>query len=327
MGKFTDLKHNQLARLAEEFSLGALHGFRAIAAGTINSNFQIDTDRGRFFLRVNEGKNEDEVAYEVAVLSHLVAGGVSTPLPLVARTGLRYASFEQQYVSVFPWQGGHHAETGSISEDECRAVGRTLALLHHAGRDMRDLHDGRYTFEHVVGAYEKFSGSNDPDLALAIAVIGNEISWLRGRDEMRAALPNGLIHADLFPDNVLMHDGEVVALLDFEQACSGAYCYDLAVCLNAWCFADAFVLERAAALLGGYREIRELEVCEIEGLETELRASALRFTVTRIRDVYLPAAGAQITGKDFRRFLMRLQTWQGMGPRRIADLATAAPLA
>ncbi|MCP4448667.1 MAG: homoserine kinase [Myxococcales bacterium] len=328
MVQFTELESGQLASLCRQFSLGELTGFRPVAAGTINSNYQIDTAAGRFFLRVNEGKRESEVSYEVAVLRHLVAGGVCTLLPLETGDGLGYARFEGQFISVFPWRDGYQCSSENISERECREIGGALAQLHLAGNGMEPARAGRYTFEAVKAAYEKFSSSSDPMLVTAIATSATEFEWLGERAEQRAQLPTGLIHADLFPDNVLMREGGVLALLDFEQACVGAYCYDLAVCLNAWCFAKVWEPGRARALLSGYQKVRPLGRDEIKGLSLEVRASALRFLVSRIRDIYLPAQGqagsasrTQAPGKDFRRFLMRLKTWKALGPAGVADLA------
>lgn len=321
MASFTKLQDADVAHLCEQFALGSAQAVRAIAAGTINSNYRVDTSRGRYFLRVNEGKAEHEVQFEVAVLTHLVAAGVPTLLPLQAISGERYATFKGKYVSVFPWAEGAHSDSKSISYDECAAVGAALAHLHLAGQDMPCSPLGRYTLEAMRQEFDAFSQRPDPQLADALAALYTEFAWLDEQRETRQSQPRGLIHADLFPDNVLLEEGRVVALLDFEQACAGTYAYDLAVCLNAWCFADELVLGRLQALLGGYQHVRPLSARETQGLAVEVRAAAVRFLVTRIRDIYLPGVDGE--GKDFRRFLMRLRSWQQMDPQRLADLSEA----
>ncbi len=327
MAQFTILTQAEVASLCDQFGLGTLLTVQPIAAGTINSNYRVETERGRYFLRVNEGKTEAEVQFEFDVLSHLVAGGVATAEPLAAGDGRHYAGHDGQFVSVFAWQDGTHSDSKSISESECTAVGGALAQLHLAGADMPCTNPGRYTLDAIRQEYEAFAASTDPELADAIAVLAEEFAWLDTNEAERRRQPAGLIHADLFPDNVLLRDQRVVALLDFEQACAGSYCYDLAVCANAWCFADALVPNRVSALLAGYQSVKPLSAAELRCLRIDVRAAAVRFLVTRIRDIYLPeshgtASGAP--GKDFRRFLMRLRTWQRQPPSWLADLSAAS---
>jgi len=329
MARFTVLAHDDLSKLVEVFGLGVLLNFRTVEAGTINSNYLVEASTGRFFLRVNEGKSESEVAVEVDVLCHLEAAGVATPLPVRCGSGQRYAAYLGKFISVFPWCEGTHSDSKSISVPQCHAVGASLGHLHKVGHSFRVDTGGRYSFVKVREIYNSFRDSEEVVLADPLRVIGEELAWLAERLEQRRALPGGLIHADLFPDNVLLQGDTIVALLDFEQACRGTYAYDLAVCINAWCFADSLVDDRVRALVAGYESERPLSKAERNALSIELRGAALRFTVTRIRDVYLAAEGASqegaVGGKDFRRFLMRLRTWQQASAERIAELAT--PLA
>lgn len=325
MAHYTKLDHTGITELCRRYGLGDLVEFQSIAAGTINSNYKVVADGGTYFLRVNEGKEEADVRFETGVLEHLVAHKVPTLLPLEAEPGHRFTAFEGRFISVFPWRVGHHCTATNISEKECTAIGAALAQLHNAGADMPCATTGRYTTEAIYKVYESYSESTDEQLAESIAVLAEEFSWLDERKEARQRLPSGLIHADLFPDNVLLDQTGIAALLDFEQACHGAYLYDLAVSCNAWCFDDvSLVTERLDALTAAYLAVRPMKESAWPGLEIELRASAVRFLVTRIRDIYLPAqdagaAGAE--GKDFRRFLMRLKTWQTFDFGRFADLS------
>jgi homoserine kinase type II len=152
--------------------------------------------------------------------------------------------------------------------------------------------------------------------------VGEELAWLAERAGARAALPAGVVHGDLFPDNVLFDGERLVALLDFEQASDGAFAYDLAVSLCAWCYADDFVPERARALRAGYEEVRPLEPAERELLWVEARAAATRFTVTRLTDVYLNAAATPLVRatKDFRRYHARLRRLRQLGAAGFAEL-------
>lgn len=320
MGQFTRLGIEEGREIARRFSLGEVARFQPIPQGTVNSNFRIETARGPFFVRVNEGKTEEDVVYEADLLSHLSARGVPTPEPLCEAGGARFGAMPYGLVSVFPWVSGAHRDGRDARPEHVRRVGEALAAVHREGAGFPRRRASRYAFERIVERYEKLAAATrDSVLGDALAEIGAELEWLAGRAEARAALPSGVIHGDLFPDNVLFSDfpdgPRVAALLDFEQASDGAFAYDLAVCLDAWCFSDDFVPARVRALCEGYQAIRPLLPDERRLLWTEARAAAVRFTVTRITDVYLnPAATREVRAvKDFRRYLARLRRLRALG--------------
>lgn len=299
--------------LANEFALGVVNDWRSIEAGTINSNFGLDTEEGRFFLRVNEGKRVEEVCYEAGLLENLVAGGVVTPVPRRAVSGDPYTEYEGQFVSVFPWLDGEQVDSMSLQPGHCEALGAALAQLHEVGRAVpKHFHrQGRYTHDQIQTRFEDFKNSSDPELQPAIAALREEFEWLAEREADRAAGQRGIIHGDLYPDNVLVSGTEIVALLDFEQASVGSLIYDLSVAINAWCFGSKLEPERVTALIRGYESRLPLDAEKRALLNIELRGSALRFLVTRITDIYLSAGAPQT--KDFRRFLMRLESWRATG--------------
>lgn len=328
MAQFTRLDDEDIRHLAEAFALGSVRQWKSIAAGTINSNYKIETDAGSYFLRVNEGKERAEVALEADILQHLATRGIPTPEPVESKEGERFVGYRGKPVSVFEWRAGGHVNAQSIEVEHCASAGRALAALHLAGLDFssESLGAGRYSYERVKSRLRTIDAGEDPELSTALQRLAAEVAWLDSKKECRAGVPRGLIHADLFPDNVLMEGTQIVALLDFEQACSASLVYDLAVTANAWCFARDFVPERLAALVSGYQEHRCLDSRERAAFWPELRAAALRFTVTRITDVYLPArkSGATQGGKDYRRFLMRLECWAQSGAEDILGLADLA---
>ena len=328
MAHFTKLDDDDLRSLAAEFSLGSLRRWKSIAAGTINSNYQLETSEGTFFLRVNEGKGLPEVELEVAVLTHLVAKGIASPLPRQGLSGERFALWRDKYISVFDWLPGSHVDARSIRDEHCRSVGRALAELHQAsdGMDISSIGEGRYAYEKIRKLHASFAESKDSKLAAVNALVREEFAWLDSQAAVRGHGRRAVIHADLFPDNVLIEQDQIVAILDFEQACVGSLVYDLAVTINAWCFAEALVPGRLRALVAGYQEQSRLDSAEVAALLVELRAAALRFTVTRITDVYLPRSGreGQQVGKDFRRFQLRLESWRALRPNELLDIADLA---
>jgi homoserine kinase type II len=313
VAQFTRLVDADLTALCSAFALGPVSRVQPISAGTINSNFLIDTERGRWFLRINEGKAEADVAWEAQLVGALADGGVVTPPPVVAASGLPYAPLDgtDKWVSVFPWRPGHHLAPHEVTPAAAELLGGELARLHLVGQDLPASWRRRsiYDHDHLVERFAGVAGDGDAGLARAIAVLGDELAICGAATEVRQRATHGMIHGDLFRDNVLWQDGRVVAILDFEQASGGSFAYDLAVCINDWCWTGAVELGVAAALVAGYQRVRALTAGDREALTIEVRAAAARFTITRITDVYL--AKVDNPDKDFRAFLARCDAWRG----------------
>jgi homoserine kinase type II len=310
---FTRLRDSDLAQIAATFALGALRGSRAIAAGTINSNFAVETDRGPWFVRINEGKSEADVAWEAGLIAELAARGVVTPPPVPAHDGRPYAALPgtNKWVSVFPWRGGRHLAPGEVTQASAGEFGAALAQLHLAGLALPETwrRTSIYDHDHLVARHASFAADPDPALARAIAVLADELAAAAAAADIRARATHGVIHGDLFRDNVLWQDDRLVAILDFEQASGGSLAYDLAVSINDWCWDGAARLDVAAALVAGYQGVRRLPDDDLAALAVELPAAAARFTITRITDVYL--ARVDNPEKDFRDFLARRDAWRG----------------
>lgn len=318
MGRFTELTDAQVSELARAFGAGEVTRWKALDAGTINSNFEVVTDVDRFFLRINEGKTEDDVRYEAELVRELAERGVHTPLPWNDREERPYTPFNDTFASWFQWVAGEHLAPEDTGGLEVEKVGGELARMHNAGLGLGDRYGrpGIYTFDRIVERYMGVRDTSDPELREACATIGREVAFLEERTAQREAAPRSVIHADLFRDNVLFHD-QGVTLLDFEQACWGSMVYDLAVCINAWCygkkdFHKGFVKD----LCAGYGKVRPLIPAEAELLYVECRAAAMRFAVTRITDVYLAQSG--VPGKDFRRYVARLERLRALSPDEFA---------
>jgi homoserine kinase type II len=322
VGLFTRLGEPELADIAGAFALGAVRGVRAIAAGTINSNFALDTERGAWFVRVNEGKSLADVAWEARLVTALAAGGVITPAPVLARDGRPYAPLGAtgKWVSVFAWRAGRHLGPEEITARVAGEFGAALASLHRTGLELPAAwrRSSIYDHDHLVARHAGLATSDDPELARAIEVVGEELAAASAATSVRDRATHGIIHGDLFRDNVLWDAGRLVAILDFEQASGGSLAYDLAVCLNDWCWRGAVRIDLAAALLAGYERVRPLTAGDREALLVEVRAAAARFTITRITDVYL--ARVDNPDKDFRAFLARCDAWRGPALGQLSSL-------
>ena len=313
VGAFTVLGEPELVELATVFDLGTLRDVRTIAAGTINSNFELTTDRGHYFVRVNEGKAEADVAWEARLVTALAAGGVVTPPPLVATSGTPYAELRsvRKWASAFPWRAGTHVDASDVTPAMAETFGAALAELHRVGLALPTAwrRDSIYDHVHLVTRFETLARIDDTALTRAVAILRDELATAGDAQPIRTRATHGIIHGDLFRDNVLWDGGAISAILDFEQASGGSLVYDLAVCINDWCWAIDPRIELAAALVAGYQRVRPLTAADREALPIEIRAAAARFTLTRITDVYL--AKVDNPEKDFRAFLARSEAWRG----------------
>jgi homoserine kinase type II len=320
MAAFRSLSADDVGAILRAFGAPAYRAHRPIAVGTINTNLRVETADGPRFLRVNEGKSEEDVAREAAIVVHAAARGVPTPAPARAPGGAPYVPFSDAFVSLFPWLPGRTLARAEVGPAHARQVGAALARLHLAGEGLPDQRPGRYEPPEIERrlAVVSAAAAGRPELQAALATLAPELAALRR--ERHAELPLGLIHGDLFIDNVLFDDagadradpssaatGDLVALLDFEQASWGRFGYDLAVTLLAFAFGeDDFRPEIVRALIDGYAGVRAPTAAERAALGPELRFAACRFAVTRITDVHLRRDEGAPPGKNYTRYLDRL---------------------
>lgn len=307
MGEYRRLSTDDLRAVLSAYGLSGYRAHTPIAAGTINTNVRVEADGGPWFLRVNEGKPRAEVEREAAIVEHVAARGLATPVPLRARDGACFVPLGDALVSLFPWVHGRTLRRDEVGPAQARAAGAALARLHLAGRDFDDRRPGRYEPDEIARRLAAVAALDRPELAEAVMALRPELDRLA---RVRAdGLPLGLIHGDLFIDNVLFDEaGELVALLDFEQASWGRLAYDLAVTLLAFAFGrDDFRPAETRALIEGYSAVRPVTPAERAAFADELAFAACRFAVTRITDVHLRRAAGAPGGKDFRRYLLRLR--------------------
>ena len=312
MAEFRTLSSADVREILEAFTgLGAAsyRSHATVAAGTINTNLRVETEAGTFFLRINEGKTRDDVAREAAIVSHAAARGVPTPAPLRARPGEAFADWRGELASVFPWVPGRTLSRADVTPAHAALVGRALATLHLASDGYTDRRPGRYEPDEIRRRLERIATLDRAELAGPAVILTLALGALEG--ERAAAVPMGLIHGDLFIDNVLYGDvaGEprLEALIDFEQASWGRLAYDVAVTTLAFAYGrDDFRADVTRALLEAYASVRPPTDVERRAFGAELRFAACRFAVTRITDVHLKREAGAPAGKDFRRYLARL---------------------
>jgi homoserine kinase type II len=315
MATFTPLSQPDGARIAAAHGLGACLGVVPIPAGTVNSNYFLDTEQGRVFVRLYEQQDVEGVAYEWTLLEHLVQRGVPVP-PRIEGPEPGALRVGGRPVAVFAQVAGHDVCQGMVDAARLSRVGVALARASRAGEDFTVRREGRFTFGDIARLLDAASAAQRPELVAPIARLRALHAELTAS---APELPRGVVHGDLFRDNVLWRDGELVALLDWESASDGVVIYDLAVTLLAWCCGDTLDWQLARALVEGYRSERTISDTEWHGLHWALRVGCLRFASSRLVDVYLkgsyPAAY-----KSYARFLLRLDAVEAHTPSALAAI-------
>jgi homoserine kinase type II len=304
MGVFTEVGTDAMRAFVASYGLGDLVRFEGIPAGSVNSNFGVELSRTRYFVRVYEEQDFAGAEAEARLLTVLERGGVPTPAPLVGTDGAHIRTLVGKPAALFPWRDGAMRCQASVTPEDTRKVGVALAKVHVVGAGA-ERPRGRFRIEDLFERLDRIARAEDPTHAALAAPLRAKLE--EARDARDATLPRGLIHGDLFRDNVLWDDrGGISALLDFESASDGVFAYDLAVTMLAFCVGDALDWSLARALCEGYESVRPLESTERHALRTEARVAALRFTITRITDYAMRSGGVgPRVLKDYRRFLMR----------------------
>jgi homoserine kinase type II len=298
-----------LAAFADQYALGALAGAEGIAAGTVNTSFRLTLGGQPFFLRIYEEQDALAAAREADLLAYLAASSVPTPCPLRGEDGLLVRPLAGKPAALFPWIAGEMVCQRAVTVEVAREVGSALAHLHTVGRRAgATMGPGRFGPVHLARRCERVAASTDPEARALAGALRDAVL-----EAVRRDLPSGLVHGDLFRDNVLWRGGRIAALLDFESAHEGPFAYDLAVTILSWCFDSDLRVDLAAAMVSGYRALRPLEAPEREALYDEAMFATLRFTITRITD------DAIRVGKRWQRFVARRHSLERLGRGGFAE--------
>lgn len=318
MAILTTFTDEELRAFLGAYALGGLVAARGVEAGTVNTSYELDLEAGRFFLRIYEEQDFAGASRESIVLAHLAASGVPTPAPVAARDGNATRRLAGKAAAVFPFIEGTILCQRMVTPAAGEAVGAALARIHLAGHAPgAHLDEGRFGPEPLIVRCARIASSKDAEARALEGSLRDAVRTVAAR--RRHDVPRGLVHGDLFRDNVLWaaEDGKdcssIAALLDFESAHDGPFAYDLAVTLLAWSYGSSFDTAVASAIVRGYRSVRELTDAERASLYDEAILAALRFTITRITD------DAIRVGKRWQRFVERREAVERLGPRGFAE--------
>ena len=312
MAVYTEVSDVALEDFLQAYELGPLLSFKGIAEGVENSNFLLRTGSGNYILTLYEKRvSEPDLPFFLGLMEHLAARGIRCPLPVRARDGTALRRLAGRPAALISFLEGLWVRRPQAMH--CAAVGRALAEMHLAGHDFAPRRRNALSLEEWPALFEMSRSRADEVQTGLTALIAGELAALQR--SWPAGLPEGVIHADLFPDNVFFLSGRLSGLIDFYFACNDVLAYDLAVCLNAWCFeADgSFNVTKGRTLMQSYHAVRPLQAAERDALPILARGAALRFLLTRLYDWLTVPPGALVTPKDPLEYLRKLRFHQRVG--------------
>ncbi|MFG1286672.1 homoserine kinase [Xanthobacter versatilis] len=320
MAVYTDVAPAELEAFLSGYDIGTLTSFHGIAEGVENSNFLVQTTRGSYILTLYEKRvNRDDLPFFIGLMEHLAARGLSCPQPVAQRSGAVLSEIAGRPAAMVTFLPGVSVRRPTV--EHCAELGRGLAQLHLAGADFAMRRANNLSVAGWRPLFVAADGQADdvaPGLADAIAaeLTTLEASWPQG-------LPAGVIHADLFPDNAFFLDEKLSGIIDFYFACTDFLAYDVAVCLNAWCFEPdgSYNVTKGRALLSGYEAVRPLSAEEKAALPRLARGAALRFLLTRLVDWLNVPEGALVRPKDPLEYLKKLRFHQAVDSAQDYGLA------
>lgn len=318
MAIYTHLTPVDFELISSRYGLGQVVEAKGIPQGSINSNFQLTTQHGRYFVRHTTVRSESELEFEASLLEHLASNHLSVPrmLRVEGQASIQWANGR---VCLFTYLQGEEKTKASLTAENVASVGKELARFHAAARGFSQKRSNPYATSKVrewLSALALHSDSEVSQTAVELLEVAAHAMAAPAEE-----LPQGIIHADLFLDNVKWLDNKLSAFFDFEMACQGEWVYDLAITLNAWCYASQYQSTFLRSLLSGYESVRLLTPAEWEALHSRLLLGAIRFTASRIRDFHLsPLPSEQLARKNFRTYLQRVRDLQNLGPRGFTRL-------
>jgi homoserine kinase type II len=311
MAVYTDVEDEELEAFLEPYGIGRLLSYKGIAEGVENSNFMLHTDKGVYFLTLYEKRvAENDLPFFLGLMNHLAAKGIACPVPLRNERGEMLGRLADRPAALITFLEG--VSVKRPQPKHCAELGRALAHFHLGGRGFELTRKNALSVSGWRSLYGDVRARADEVAPGLASELESELALLE-RDWPNE-LPQGVIHADMFPDNVFFIGDKLSGVIDFYFACNDALAYDLAICLNAWCFEPdtSFNITKARALLQAYHEVRPLEAGELAALPLLARGSALRFLLTRLYDWLNQQPGALVSPKSPVEYLRRLRFHRGI---------------
>lgn len=315
MAVYTNVTSEDLAAFLEEYDVGHALSFKGIAEGVENSNFLLKTSTASFILTLYERRvDAKDLPFFLGLMGHVAGRDVTCPLPVKGKDGELFRMLNGRPAALITFLEGvsiHHPGV-----EQCRALGTSLAEFHVAASNFKLTRANSLGQSDWAGLFDRCRQFADEIEPGCENLIASELDKLSAMWPLH--LPKGIVHADLFPDNVFFLGNRLSGIIDFYFACNDMLAYDLAVCINAWCFDDDFNFQsdHARAIISAYSKIRPFSELELDALPLLCRGAAVRFFLTRLYDWSHREAGALVQPKNPIDFLQRLKFHQSIsGPQ------------
>jgi homoserine kinase type II len=327
MAVYTDVAADELAEFLGAYEIGDLLSYKGIAEGVENSNFLLHTTAGYFILTLYEKRvARGDLPFFLGLMTHLASRSISCPQPVKNKSGEALSALAGRPAAIINFLEGIWPRKPNAAH--CAGVGQALAKMHLAGRDFPMSRANALSVSGWRPLFEVAAARADEVQHGLRGFIGAELDHLEG-NVWPKNLPQGVIHADLFPDNAFFLGEQVSGIIDFTFACTDMLAYDVAICLNAWCFESdcSFNVTKARAFLNAYGRERKLSDAERDALPLLARGAALRFLLTRLVDFLNVPAGALVRPKDPLEYARKLRFQQSVVSIRDYGVATSGLVA
>jgi homoserine kinase type II len=327
MAVYTDVAADELAEFLGHYDIGELLSYKGIAEGVENSNFLLHTSAGYFILTLYEKRvAKGDLPFFLGLMTHLARHGINCPQPLKTRSGETLSTLAGRPAAIINFLEGIWPRKPNVTH--CAGLGEVLAKMHLAGRDFGMTRANALSVSGWRPLFDVAAPRADQVQHGLRAFVGAELDYLES-NVWPKNLPQGVIHADLFPDNVFFLGERVSGIIDFTFACTDTLAYDVAICLNAWCFESdcSFNVTKARAFLAAYGRERALSKAEQASLPLLARGAALRFLLTRLVDFLNVPEGALVRPKDPLEYVRKLRFQQSVTSLRDYGVTTTGLVA
>jgi homoserine kinase type II len=327
MAVYTDVAADELAEFLSLYDIGELLSYKGIAEGVENSNFLLHTTAGSFILTLYEKRvAKGDLPFFIGLMTHLASHGINCPQPVKNRQGEALGMLAGRPAAIITFLEGIWPRKPNATH--CTGVGAVLAKMHLAGGDFSMARANALSVAGWRPLFDAAAARADELQQGLRDFIAAELDYLEGGVWPRD-LPQGVIHADLFPDNVFFLGEKLSGVIDFTFACHDMLAYDVAICLNAWCFESdhSFNVTKARAFLGAYARERRLSEAEQDALPLLARGAAIRFLLTRLVDWLNVPPGALVRPKDPLEYVRKLRFHQSVSSVRDYGLTASGMVA
>ena len=312
MAVYTQISIDELNLFLSKYNIDKINEFSGIKGGTSNSNYLLTADNKKFILTIFEERtNQENLPFYFDLMNHLNAHDIKCPEVINDKQCNFSNSIKQKHAVITSFLTGNSLE--KIKPIHCSNLGLTIAKMHNASEKLNIKRENELGFDKLGIIIEKLKTYKKHIDDEKLKFIEDEFLFLSR--EINKDLPSGIIHADLFPDNIFFEENNLTGIIDFYFSCNDFYAYEIAICLNAWCFEDSnneFNPTKAKYLLGSYNQERKFSNEEVEALPLLARASALRYLLTRLLDFYSHEESDLILKKDPNEYISKLRFHQSV---------------